>query len=112
MKRITESRFKELKKIVYDYLNEKVQREEMSVKQAEDRMDDYLNNGVFIQKGNDEMIEKYEITIDRPEGVTIKEMKEYIEDAIDMYHGYFNDYYSEFGVNLKIKVKRIKNEKL
>lgn len=58
------------------------------------------------------MIEKYEITIDRPRGVSIGEMSEYIHDAIDMYHNYFDVYYAEFDVDLKLKVKRIKNEKL
>ena len=58
------------------------------------------------------MIEKYEITIDRPKGVSIGFMKEYILDSIDMYRGYFDVYYAEFDVDLKIKVKRIKNEKL
>lgn len=57
------------------------------------------------------MKEKYEIDINRPYGVSVAEMKDYLKDAIDSWGGQFH-FDDPLFDNKRCKVRRIKNWQL
>lgn len=58
------------------------------------------------------MIEKYIVILDRPEGVSIREMKAYLEEAISIWCKSFDPDEPIFDLDSnKVKVSRLKEDK-